>query len=295
MSSQAKPIYVIYGQDGYLRLQHRQAVLAELLGPEPDELSVSWLDASAERAEVFDELRTASLLTGRRVVVIGDADAFVSANREALEDYLDHPSTSGSLVLMVDRWDARWNLAKRVAQLGGARDCSPPPESALPGWIVRAARQRGKKIATEVAKELAAYVLADLARLDGEVEKLSLYVGDRAEITAEDVLAVVAHTSGPAKYALTDAIDAGRSADALEALGDMMTARGEEFRILGLLAWQLRSRRDGTGPRGGRPRRPDPPNKARRQFRSLMEADLALKSGADPLTTMQLLVMELCR
>jgi DNA polymerase III delta subunit len=44
--------------------------------------------SDAELAEVLDEVRTFSLLGGRRIVVVSGADPFVSRHRAALEALL---------------------------------------------------------------------------------------------------------------------------------------------------------------------------------------------------------------
>ncbi|HET6428775.1 MAG TPA: DNA polymerase III subunit delta [Phycisphaerae bacterium] len=289
-----KPVYVLHGTDGYLRRRCRADLLRRLLGPEEQDLAVTEFDADAELSEVLDELRTAPLLAGRRVVVIRDADAFVQRYRGKLKEYLEAPSRNGSLILIVATWDARAHLTKRVAEIGETFDCSSPPASRLPGWIAKASKERGKPITPDAAKALAAWVGADLAALDSEIEKLCLYAADRAEVTAEDVAAVVVASAGPEPFALTNAIEAGDRRGALEALGAMMTVRGEEFRALGMIGWMLRSALSGqSGYRGRRP--PASPTAVVRKFRHALRADLAMKSGANPLTTMQLLVSNLCR
>ena len=61
----------------------------------------------------------------------------------------------------------------------------------------------------------------------------------------------------------------------------MLTRPGEEFRVLGMIAWHLRRSAGRTGGSAG-------------DFRTVLTADLALKTGAPPLATMQLLVARLC-
>ena len=187
-------------------------------------------------------------------------------------------------------------MTKRVAEVGEAFDCSSPAAGALPGWIAKAVAPRGKTIAADAARAMAVWIGPDLARLDSEIEKLCLYVGDREEISSADVAAVVTATAGPEPFALTNAIEAGDRRKALEALGSLLNVRGEEFRAMGMIGWMLRSSLQGK--KGYRqPRRPAPAAGAAaaiRNFRHALRADLAMKSGADPLTTLQLLVTTLC-
>ncbi|OPX25324.1 MAG: DNA polymerase III subunit delta [Planctomycetales bacterium 4484_123] len=291
-----KCIYIFNGPDPYLRRHYRRQLIEALPPDEHTALAVTDLDGQAQLATVLDELRTAPLLAARRMVFVHDADPFVSRYRHQLEDYLDHPCPTGTLVLMVNAWQGRWVLARKAAKVGEVFDCSCPAYDALPGWISKLARARGKTISREAAEVLAEWIGPDLARLDSELEKLALFVGRRSTVSADDVAAAVVATAGPEPFALTNAIEAGDLKGALEALDDLLSTRGDEFRALGLIGWMLRSSLQGRRrrPRSARRGRDQSPQRSFEDFRHLLEADLALKTGADPLTTMQLLVTRLC-
>jgi len=191
----------------------------------------------------------------------------------------------------VDSSPANTRLGKLARKVGQVIDCANLADSELPAWLGRAASALGKRISEDAARLLAGWVGNDLVRLESEMEKLALYAGGRRSISAEDVAAVVAASAGAAPFALVDAISSGRADEALRVLNTMLTRRGEEFRVLGLLAWHLRS---------GRGRRRRPAGRTARRgapaggFRRLLATDLALKTGADALPAMQALVMNLC-
>jgi DNA polymerase-3 subunit delta len=245
-------------------------------------------------------------------VVVRDADAFVGAHADALERYLQSPSSSASLVLIISSLDKRRRITKRLMEVGEVIDCTAPAQRKLGGWVRRATDRRGKAIAPEAVELLVLCVGEDLGSMDAELEKLSLYVGQRERIEAEDVGAIVSATAGPAPFALTNALAAGDAAAAVEALVGTMTVRGEEFRVLGQIAWHLRRALTwkqemvtGGSPDFGRM----PPKAAsayrsmlqrrtlsdlQQDFRRLIRADLAMKTGLDARRVMQQLVVELC-
>lgn len=284
-------------------------------GADP-QLCVARFDASASLAEILDELRTLPFLAPLRVVIIRDADDFVSAHRSALEEYLQQPCPTSTLVLVVSSWPANWRLAKLVGKIGEKRDCSLPDSERLTDRLNDAAARRGKHIEPDAAELLAEWIGRDLAALEGEIEKLSIYVGERDPITMADVSVLVTATAGPAAFDLTNAITAGDARRALKALGGMLTTRGEEFRTLGLIAWHLRRAlqaqeaiQGGSTPRQavGKLRMPYRQQAAfvsflqrrsqralRADFRSMIRADLAMKSGVAPKAALQELVAGLC-
>jgi DNA polymerase-3 subunit delta len=310
-----KPLYVLHGEDGFLRDHHRAQIVERAIGSADPQLCVSVFDAEAELAAVLDELRTLPFLAPRRVVIVRDADDFVAAHREELERYLQEPCPSATLVLLVAAWPSNTRLYKVAAKVGGAIDCSSPQGGQLSRWLVQAAAKRGKKIDPDVAEGLADWIGNDLSALDGEMEKLSLYVGPRATITLEDISAVVTATSGPVAFALTNAITAGDAKAALEALGGMLRVRGDEFKVLGTIGWHLRRAmatcqklRKGASKDQALPRMPYQqqhafmdmiarrgPRRIMRDVRLAMRADLAMKTGAQSPMTLEKLVVGLCR
>ncbi len=306
-----KPVYVLCGSDAFLIDEAYRLLLSRIIGDADPQTSVRVFEVTAELSEVLDELRTIPFLAPRRAVIIRDAEAFVSAHREAMEKYLGSPAGSSTLILIVATWRKNTRLAKLVDKIGQAIDCNAPEVAALHGWVVKAAADRGKKIASDAAELLLAYRGADLAALDGEMEKLSLYLADREQITVEDIEKLVTATTGPGAFALTNAISAGDTAAALRALGGALTRRGEEFRVLGMIAWGLRRALSASQQlaRNQEPTLRMPPAQARvframlhrrplevinKDFRKLLAADLAMKTGTSPSTALQELVIALC-
>jgi len=308
-----KPIYVLHGTDTFLRDVHRQEIITALVGDADPQTCVASYDADAELAAVLDDLRTLPFLAPRRVVLVRDADAFITAHRTQLEAYLDTPVETASLILTVSSWPKNTRLYKLVDRVGMTVDCSPAEKGDLGGWLNDAAARRGKKLARDASELLGEWVGLDRASLDGEIEKLSLYVGDRDTITLADVSALVTSTAGPAPFALSDALTASDTRAALTALGQMLTVRGDEFKSLGMIAWHLRrvvkvqqllaggKSLDAAKksvrmfhPQLGKLMKQRPMAKLTGDFRKLLQTDRAMKTGANPTAALQHLVVSLC-
>ncbi len=313
--SSVKPIYVLFGNDTFLRDENRKKIISQLVGDADPQVCVGVFEATADLAQVLDELRTMPFLAPRRVVIVRDADAFVSAYRESIEKYLESPAQCGSLVLMVSSWPKNTRLYKAVAKVGEAIDCSEPDVRDLPRWLQSAAAKRDKKISRDAAELMAEWVGANLSALDSEIEKLATYVGDRKTITANDVGELVAATAGPEAFELTNALTESDPSRAIKALSGMLTVRGEEFRTLGMIAWHLRRALQakqmisaGKSPDSvlrsvrvfyNKPSfiamlKRRPMKKMQADFRKLLYADLAMKSGTTPTAALQDLVVGLC-
>lgn len=73
-------------------------------------------------------------------------------------------------------------------------------------WARKALRARQKEISDEALAELISRVGPNARQLDNEVEKVSLYVGDRPEVEFEDVATICLRNKAARAFALGDAL-----------------------------------------------------------------------------------------
>lgn len=311
-----KPVYVLHGTDIFLRDQYRKEVAASVLGEADPQTCINRYDSQTELSAVLDDLRTLPFLGDHRLVILEDADEFVTAHRDALERYLADPSSFGTLLLMVKSFPANTRLAKLVAKVGVIIDCASPGPAGMGKFIREQAKKMGREIERPALELLGQWVGGDQAHAFSELEKLSLYSEGRASITIEDVSAVVVAAGGVNPYALNDALMAGDAKKALNTLEAMLTQRGEEYRTLGLIAWHLRRVLKAKYMRmagqkdfdifsalrvhsvGQEPFRRLLARRSLQKicedFRQLIRADLAIKTGREPKAALQRLVVALC-
>lgn len=296
-----RPVYAVVGADRFLR----QAALDRILhglADEPDAFGPARFDGSqADAAEVLDEVRTMSLLGGRRVVIVDDADAFITANRTTLERYAAAPADSGTLILVCQTLPKPTRLYKAIQENGAVVHCAAPKGRAVVDWIADRARSAyQKRLGRGAAASLREHVGDSLGGLDGELAKLSAYVGQRAEITPADIDALTGNNREEKVFAVTDAMSAGDIASAMAHWEQVMaTDRAAPGRAISGLAWGVRrlleARREWKGGVSIRQLATkmftDPAKLQRRlesqsidqlegQLRDLLAADLAVKTSA---------------
>src|SRR5688572_9838784 len=119
----AKPVYALIGSDAFLQLQ-KLAEILRLMPPDVQRVDVE--GERAELAEVLDELRSFAMFGGAKLVVVRDADAFLSPFREQLEEYVAKPSGSATLVLRLSSLPKNQRIYKAIDKLGGIEPCDPP-------------------------------------------------------------------------------------------------------------------------------------------------------------------------
>src|SRR5262245_48391172 len=95
------PVCVLFGDEPLLKRESLDHLRRAVLTGDDGDLSLASFDGDqSEPREVFDELATVSMFGGgRRMVVVEQADKFVSRYRDSLEDYCEKPRAASVLVL----------------------------------------------------------------------------------------------------------------------------------------------------------------------------------------------------
>ena len=235
-------LIAVYGDDSFLRREALKALTRGLLGSDDDELAVTrFAGDKAGLADVLDELRTLPFLVKRRVVIVEDADPFVTAHRKELETLADGKKTAGSLILSVKTWPSNTKLAKAFVKSGLAVECKTPDERELPAWLVQLAKTReSMTLREDAAKLLLELVGPEIGLLSSEVEKLAVYVGDRKAIEREDVARMVGAGRVETIWRALDAATTGKAGEALEDFDRLMTSGEHPVGLLAAMASSLR-------------------------------------------------------
>src|SRR2546429_594430 len=137
LSGDPKPVYVVHGDEDCLKRQVLTALRTFVLGSAEDTLGLSAHPGdTATYAAVRDELETLPFLSPRRLVVVENADPFVTRERARLEKYVGRPAAAGVLGLDVQARPADTPLAKppgRAAPLVWTAPAARPPAAGGPG------------------------------------------------------------------------------------------------------------------------------------------------------------------
>lgn len=235
------PVYVLHGDEDFLKRQVLQALRTRVLGGAGDEFGLSTYPGDkAAFAAVFDELQTLPFLGPRRLVVVENADPFVTRHRAMLEKHVAEPSGAGTLVLDVKTWPSTTRLAK-LMEPGATIVCKAPSGYKLPEWSVRwASTQYGKQLSLPAARLLVDLVGAEMGQLDQELAKLAIFVGKAAKIDVNDVDQLVGAGRNANTFHIFDALAEGKVSEAFVIL-DRLFEQGEDpIRMLGAFSMQLR-------------------------------------------------------
>lgn len=202
----ATRICVLHGAEPMLKRQHLQR-LGEVMHAEHGAIeTVNFDGTSAELADVLDELRSYGLMQQYKLVVVDDADQFITRYRPAMERYAASPVDNGTLVLRCVRWN-RGKLDEAIKKVGCLIKCEALTRPQAAQWLVGRARdEHGRKLDAATAMVLVRRLGVDLMRLDSEVAKLALLVGEQEPIGSDLIDQVVGRGSDEQAWAVQEAL-----------------------------------------------------------------------------------------
>ncbi len=243
-SGAAAPVYAVCGAEAFLRQEAVADIVERSLEGADRRLALGEYDGSGavELAVILDELRTLPFLAPRRVVVVREADRFITQHRPHLEAYVERPCETGVLVLECRSLPANTRLHKLIARAGEVIRCEAPKPSRLSEWVAAECPRRcGKAIEPQAAALLCAQIGPNLGVLIAELHKLALHAGDQPRITLADVEALVSFCKEEKVWNILSAIAARDEAAALRQWEEVIqTDRAAGERAVAGIAYTVR-------------------------------------------------------
>lgn len=236
------PVTLLKGDDEIVLRDAVRLMVDELVGDEDRSLVVEEIDVGPTTDELdplltlVDAAQTPPFLTEFRVVL-----GRITEKRERndlvqpLVDYLVDPLPSTVLVLEWRTGKVPKALLEAVTRVGGAQvDTSPGRK--VGEWVAEHLAESGLKVDAEGRSRLVTWVGDEPSRLLGLIDLLRSTYGSGVKISAAEIEPFLGDDGGVPPWDLTDAIDRGDRASALELL-QRMIGQGERhpFQVLSTL------------------------------------------------------------
>ena len=234
------PMVVLSGGQRHLKHAAMAILRKEII--EDDETSLTrFTGRDAQLQTVSDELHTVSMWGDRRLVIVDDADDFVTKFRGGLEKLIEKPAKKSILVLDVSSWPKTTRLYKQVLAKGLEIECSDLKGPQLLKWIQETIKEvYGQTISRDAASLLIEFVGEELGLLDSELAKLASYVGAKGNIDIRDVQAIVGGWRMETTWAMTDAARDDDLGFAINALDQLLTAGEPPMKLFGGITFVFR-------------------------------------------------------
>jgi len=229
-------IYLLYGEERYLRKQYTDRLHKALCGD--DEMNSHFYEGKeVPVTEIIDMADTLPFLAPHRVIFVSNSGLFKSGG-EKMAEYLSAPNESTYFVFTESEVDKRSKLFKTVQSKGYIAEFTVQDESTLKRWVAGILNKEGKRITENTVQLFLTKTGTDMENIRTELEKLMCYCMDRDVITDEDVNTICTNRISNHIFDMINAIAERRTAQALQLYYDLLALREPPMRILFLITRQ---------------------------------------------------------
>jgi DNA polymerase-3 subunit delta len=221
-----RPIILLYGPDAGLVRERAEALLASAVDDPSDPFSLVRLDGdelSAEPSRLVEEAMTIPMFGGRRAIRVRAGSRSFATGVDTLSEM---PIKDCRIVIEAGELRPESPLRKACerAKTAVAIACYPDGERDLAKLIDDEMKASSLRIAPDARAGLMALLGGDRQASRNELKKLVLFSHGGAEVTLDDVMAVVADASELKLDSIVDGAFAGQSALVETEFAKAMTA-----------------------------------------------------------------------
>ncbi len=236
-----EPFYIFLGEEIYLVEEALKVLKKQIFQDGGEDFNLDTYDGeTADMDMVAQAVETLPMMSSRRLVILKRAESLNTAGLEELSNILSVPLDTTTFVVMFDKMDQRKKTTKDLLKKAAVVDFSSPHEKTIPSWIQTIAQKFDKKISLKDAHLLKDTVGNHLLDLSNELNKLSLYVGERTEITADDIEKIVSKTKLDSIFELTRAIGEKNLEKSLKIQKYLLDQGENEVGILAMITRHIR-------------------------------------------------------
>ena len=160
--------------------------------------------------QVFSDLYMPSLLGGEPVVVYDEIEQLCSKDIKNIEAHLKKELVNGFLILGARKKNNIASVLSRSDQMGIVLDFSGEKYrekgQRLAQFVRGYCENEKKRISQEIVDDLIEKSSKDMATLEKELEKVITYIGDRQEITFDDLQKIATTTNQSSIWQLAEKI-----------------------------------------------------------------------------------------
>jgi len=183
-----KPVYWFEGDEEYYIDKAIDYAEHQILSESEASFNLSiFYGKDANWADVINACRRYPMFAERQVVLLKEAQQMRDV--EKLESYIDNPLNSTVFVVSYKekKLDARKKFAKTVKEKGVLLSTKKMYDKEVPEWTQNLIHSKGLTITQKGLALLVEHIGNDLIRIENEIDKLSLNLGKRNNITEDDI------------------------------------------------------------------------------------------------------------
>jgi len=246
-SNEISGVYLFTGPEEYIKREALEALRKKLLPPGLEQLNDATLEGVSAR-QITDAAETMPMMCEKRIITVRDWAPLLpakskdeEAETEWMQKWLSDPPASCVLIFyMRSEPDGRKKMSALLKKKATVVKFDLLTDAELSKWCAGRLKPEGKKITASAVSSLTFMAGRELTRLCGELDKLSAYVGDRKEITPDDVKAIVSASLEYNVFELMNALLAGDMHKSQSTVNSILQGGQNPLGILAMLTRQVR-------------------------------------------------------
>ena len=236
-SGQLKKLYLLYGEEAYLRKQYKDRLKSAIIGD--DTMNCHYYEGkNIVVGEIIDLAETMPFFADKRLIIMENTGLFKSGG-EQLAEYLTAQAETVSFVFAETEVDKRSKLFKTVQSKGRAIEFGEQDEATLKRWILGMMKKEGKNISQNALHHLLEMTGTDMENIRKETEKLFCYCMDKEVIEVADIDEICVKRLSNHIFDMVSAIADKKQQKALELYYELLALKEPPMRILFLIARQF--------------------------------------------------------
>ena len=239
-------LYVLWGQEDYLREQFLAQVKLACLPDGGDDFSLHRFDGgNLDLQKLADAVDAMPFLSERSFIEVRGYDTNKAPEAEAAQLTAlisDLPDYCTLVFVMAPDFalDGRLKLSKALKKHGKVLQFAPQSSDALVIWVSRRFGALSKRIARSDAEYLIEITGGLMNRMIPEIEKIASYAKDEV-ITRADIDAVTEKTPDAMVFEMTDRLAQGDRDGAMATLSELLAMKdAEPIALLAAIGGQMR-------------------------------------------------------
>ena len=229
-SGQFKPVYLICGDEDYLRKQYRDRMKEALVGD--DGMNYSYYEGKGISVKELIDLGETLPFFGERRLIVVENSGFFTSSQDELASYLKEMPESTCFLFVEKEVDKRNKLYKAVSSLGYTAQMGAPDERTLMRWIVGLLRTQQRGMTEQTLRYFLERIDTDMENIRRELDKLVVYTDGQVEITKEDIDAICTVHTESQIFDMVKVIAEKNQRKALQLYYDLITQKEPPMKIL---------------------------------------------------------------
>ncbi len=232
-----KPVYLIYGEEAYLKKQYRDRLKTAIVGD--DNINYSYYEGKKPDIKaIISSADTLPFFADKRLIIIEDS-GLMKTSCEELAEYIKNIPDYLIIIFIEEEIDKRNKLYKAVNEKGYVSEMKFQTDAMLMKWIESLASKEGKRIDRSVIEYLLTKAGIQMDNVKQEFEKLVCYTYGRDVITRDDVDEICSEVVTNKIFDMITAMAQKRQKQALDMYYDLLMLKEAPMRILFLITRQF--------------------------------------------------------